>query len=243
MQAGVLATELGDPTALGGPIAFTIRKGQRLHAVGPRRQARRRDPGRRSSTGDIEIEFLTDGGGRLYRNPYQPADQRPENGARRSTSTSSFDVAVYAVDPTGNAVLAQTVLGVQASGTAIADRRRRSRIETVAAMELGLLGVTTAPSNLVLELHHRSDRDRADADTTRRSLVASYPRPPTSPSTRGIELIFDEPIDLDRARAGGILLQDAGGADGPDRDREPRRGDRRAPDRAARLLELASASC
>src|SRR5690606_15747267 len=78
LSPSVLAAELHDPTALGGPIAFTLRKGQRLKATGLNIKLGGEIPSG-LSTGDLEIELLTDAGGRLYRNPYQPDDQRPEN--------------------------------------------------------------------------------------------------------------------------------------------------------------------
>ncbi len=85
------------------------------------------------TTGDIFIEMLTDAGGRLYRNPHQLPDQRPENERAPLYVDLSMDVAVYAVDPKGNAVLTQTVLGVQAAGTAVGSDGVLA-IETVASM-------------------------------------------------------------------------------------------------------------
>ena len=205
-----LATELGDPKALGGPIAFTIRKGQRMRATGLDVKL----GGEISvglTTGDFLIEMLTDAGGRMYRNPHQIPDQRPENERAPLYVDLSMDVAVYAVDPKGNAVLTQTVLGVQASGTAVGTDGVLA-IETVASMELGLLGVTAAPSNLVLELITDTSA-QPEADTTAPALVASMPSLGANeqPVDAGIEIIFNEPIDLDRARAGGVRLETTAG--------------------------------
>jgi len=209
-----LATELGDPKVLGGPIAFTIRKGQRLKASGLDVKLGGAIPSG-LTTGDIEIELLTDGGGRLYRNPWQAADQRPENDRAPLYADLSMDVAVYAVDPTGNAVLAQTVLGLQGVGLVQATDGVLD-IETVASMELGLLGVTRAPTNMVLELI-TDTTTTVPPDTTAPTLVATYPGQNVHdlPVDHGVELIFDEPIDLDRARAGGVVLQNAAGAPVP----------------------------
>ncbi|MBX3157563.1 MAG: Ig-like domain-containing protein [Deltaproteobacteria bacterium] len=210
MLPSAVAASLGDPKVLGGPIAFTIRRGQRLHASGLDVKLGGDIPVG-LSTGDIEIELLTDGGGRIYRNPHQPDDQRPENERAPLYVDLSLDVAVYAVDPGGNAVLTQTVLGLQATGTATAADGVLA-IETVASMDLGLLGVTSAPSNLVLELITDASAT-APTDTTPPSLVATFPADGTAelPVDGGIELIFDEPIDLDLARAGGIRLENAQG--------------------------------
>jgi Bacterial Ig-like domain len=206
----VLLAELGDPKALGGPIAFTIRRGQRLKASGLNVKLGGEIPVG-LSTGDIEIELLTDGGGRMYRNPYQPATQRPENERSPLFVDLSLDIAVYAVDPNGNAVLTQTVLGVQASGTAIPTEGVLD-IESVVAMDLDLLGVARAPTNLVLELIS-DPAAQPDKDETAPALVASLPSATGGelPVDAGVDLIFSEPIDLDRARAGGLGLETMSG--------------------------------
>ncbi len=172
LQASVLASELGDPKALNGPIAFRIPKGQRLAASGLNVQLGGVIP-IGVSTGDIQIELLTDAGGLIYRNPHQSPDQTPENERSPLYIDLSMDVAVYATDPTGNAVLAQTVLGVQGAGLATATDGVLD-IESVASMELGLMGVTTAPSNMVLELITDLKATPA-ADTQAPSLVTTYP--------------------------------------------------------------------
>ena len=206
-----LAAELGDPKALGGPIAFTIRRGQRIRASGLDIKLGGQIPVG-LQTKDIEIEMLTDVGGRIYRNPHQPAEQRPENERAPLYVDLSMDVAVYAVDATGNAVLTQTVLGVQAAGTALATDGVLA-IETVSSMELGLLGVTSAPTNLVLELITDPAASVAK-DGTAPTLIATLPGQGMTeqPVDGGIEVIFDEPVDLDRLRAGGIKLETTTGS-------------------------------
>jgi len=205
-----LAIELGDPRALGGPIAFTIRRGQRLKTTGLDVKLGGALP-IGLSTGDIQIELLTDGGGRIYRNTYQPADQRPDNARAPLFVDLSMDVAVYAVDPTGNAVLTQTVLGLQSEGIVTATEGVLD-IESVIALDLGLLGVARAPSNLVLELI-TDLAARPEVDQTAPVLVAS----PASaaggelPVDAGVDLVFNEPIDIDRARADGLRLETAAG--------------------------------
>ena len=209
LQPAVLAGELGDPKALGGPISFTLRKGQRLSASGLDISLGGQIPVG-LSTGDIEIELLSDAGGRIYRNPFHDPSQSPDNDNSPLYVDLSMDVAVYAVDPEGNAVLSQTVLGVQASGVVTATDGVLD-IETQSSMELGLLGVTKAPSNLVLELI-TDPSATPGGDTTAPSFVASFPDENGElPVDGGVELIFSEPIDLDRARAGGIQLQTAAG--------------------------------
>jgi hypothetical protein len=210
MLPSALAIELGDPKALDGPIAFTIRRGQRLQASGLDVKLGGEVPVG-LSTGDVLIELLSDGGGRIYRNPYQPADQRPDNARAPLFVDLSMDVAVYAVDPTGNAVLTQTVLGLQSGGAATATEGVLD-IESVIAMDLDLLGVARAPSNLVLELI-TDPAAKPAPDQTAPVLVASSPSASGGelPVDVGVDLIFSEPIDVDRARAGGLRLETAGG--------------------------------
>jgi hypothetical protein len=207
-----LAANLGDPDALGGPIAFTIPKGQRLALSGLDVKLGGEIPAG-LSTGDIQIEFLTDAGGRIYRNPFQPDEQRPENLASPLYVDLSMDIAIYTVDPIGNAAISQIALGVQATGTALAIDGVLA-IESVASMEMGLLGVTSAPTNLVLELITDTTGASAPRDTDAPTLMATYPGEGTQDIAvgGGIELVFSEPIDLERVRAGGIKLATSLGA-------------------------------
>ena len=205
-QPSKLALELGDATTLDGPIAFTIRKGARLSTTGLDVQMGGKIPAG-LSTGDIFIELLTDGTGRMYRNPNQGSDQVPENLRAPLYADLTMDVAVYSVDATGNASLSQTVLGLQATGAVDATDGVLD-IEQIAAMDLGLLGVTSAPINLDLELI-TDTKATVDADTTAPTLVSTYPAldETSMPVDQGVELIFSEPIDLALARTGGIRLE------------------------------------
>jgi len=208
--ASVLSAELGDPKALGGPLAFTIRRGQRIRASGLDVKLGGELP-IGLTTGDVWIELLSDAGGRIYRNPYQPADQRPENARSPLIADLSMDVAIYAVDPTGNAVLTQTVLGVQASGAVIATDGVFD-IEAVIAMDLELLGVARAPTSLVLELiTDASATPELDREPPRLIAASPIASGGEQPVDAGIELIFSEPIDLDRARDGGLRLETVAG--------------------------------
>lgn len=208
MQPSAMAIELGDPTR-DGPLGFTIRRGQRLAAGSLDVQLGGAVPAG-LATGAITIELVSDGGGRIYRNPHQPANQRPDAGSPL-VADLSFDLAVSAADPTGNAVLTQTVLGVQGSGVVIADDGVLD-IEAMISIDLDLLGIAHAPANLVLELITDPSTALA-ADTAPPTLLATLPGSAADPvSTDAVELVFSEPIDLDRARAGGIQLAVDGGA-------------------------------
>jgi len=204
----ILNAEIGDPKALPDhAIGFTIRRGQRLASSGLSIKLGGQIPAG-LDTGDVEIELLTDATGRLYRNPYQSPDQRPENDRAPLYVDLSMDVAVFAKDPTGNAVLTQTILGLQGTGTAVATDGQLV-IETVASMELGLLGVTQAPTNFVLVLATKGPGDAPPADTEAPTLIASSPGQSDEGAVdAGVDLVFSEPIDLERARAGGIRLED-----------------------------------
>lgn len=208
IQPGALAIELGDP-ALGGPLAFTIRRGQRLRASGLDVKLGGVLPAG-LATGDILIELLSDGGGRIYRNPHQSPDLRPDNDRSPLIADLSLDLAIYAVDPEGNAVLTQTVLGVQGSGVVIADDGVLD-IEAALAIDLDLLGLATTTTNLALELI-TAPMATVDAGHAPLMLLAALPgatAAPVSPDT-AVELVFSEPIDLERARAGGVRLETAG---------------------------------
>lgn len=204
-----VAAELGDPTALDGPIAFTIRRGHRLKLQGLDINLGG-EIAANLSTGDIEIEFLTDAGGRLYRNPYQLPDERPDNALAPLFVDLSMDLAIFTRDPIGNAVVAQTVLGAQATGTAIATDGVLV-LEVVVSLELDLLGLTAAPTNLVLELITDPAAELAP-DTEAPTLVATFPPEGGELQNVGdaIELGFSEPVDFARAQA-GIRLESASG--------------------------------
>ncbi|HUQ05893.1 MAG TPA: Ig-like domain-containing protein [Kofleriaceae bacterium] len=209
---GVLETELGDPQALGGPIAFRIPRGQRLASQGLEVALAGVIPSG-LATGDIWIELLTDGGGRIYRNPHRAPETLPDNDASPLLVDLSFDLAVYASDATGNAVLSQSILGVQLAGFAIADDGALS-IETLGALDIDLLGVGSAATNIVLDLV--SDPGAVVVrDERAPTLLGSLPARDTRDwvTDEGLELVFDEPIDVERARAGGIVIRDTAGTD------------------------------
>jgi hypothetical protein len=212
--ASTLAAELGDPQVLGGPIAFTVRRGQRLRATGLNVALGGQIP-TGLSTGDIFIEFLTDGGGRIYRNPNHSPDQNPENDRSPVYADFTLDIAVYAVDPKGNAVLSQTVLGLQAAGIGTATQGVLD-LEAAATVDLDLLGVAKAPMNVVLELI-TDTAATPPVDQTPPTVVATFPAASSNelPVDAGIEIVFSKPIDLVRARGGGLLLETAIGATVP----------------------------
>lgn len=216
--ANVLASELplemGDPKAFeDSSIAFTIRKGAHL-----RNSSLAVKLGgvidSKLSTGEIEITLLTDASGRMYRNPHQDPSQRPENARAPLYVDLQMDVAIYATDPKGNAVMSQTILGLTGVGVATATDGVLD-IEQFAVLDLGLLGVTSAATNLALELitETPASSTNLNADTQPPTIMATYPEPLEDdvPVDSGIDILFSEPIDLDHARNNGIVLQTGAG--------------------------------
>ena len=101
------------------------------------------------------------------------------------------------------------MLGVQATGIAIATDGVLAIETVVGDGPRPARRDARAPTNLVLELitdRHGAGRRR---HRRRRRSIATLPGAETGelPVDGGIELIFDEPIDLDRARAGGIAAR------------------------------------
>ena len=214
MLPATLAAELGDPKALGGPIAFTIRKGQRLLGERASTSSSAAQIPSGLTTGDIMIELLTDAGGRLYRNPYQPDDQRPENDRAPLYVDLSMDVAVYAIDPTGNAVLDADRARRAGDGHRDRDRRRARDRDRRRRWSSSLLGVTAAPTNLVLELitdaHGDGRRPTRAADARRdrrRARTRRWPR-----STAASSWCSTSRSIIDRAPRGRHPARDTAGA-------------------------------
>src|SRR5205085_8048082 len=102
--------------------------------------------------------------------------------------------------------------GVQLAGLAVADEGALT-IETLGAIDIDLLGVGSAATNIVLDLISDPSATPA-ADAIAPTLLDAPPDGAARawPSDEGIELLFDEPIDIAHARDGGIRLRDAGGA-------------------------------
>ena len=208
LGSATLISELGDPEALDGPIPFTIRRGSRLSASALTIALGGSIP-TGLSTGNIEIELATDGGGRIYRNPYQAATQTPDNDRAPLYFDLVLDLNIYADDPEGNAVLGQTILNFQATGTVDAENGVLV-IDTVGSMGLGLLGVATAPTNLVMELITDGSAQIATDTTPPTLLAAPGDNDIPQPVGAGISLVFSEPIDLDPLYAGGLQLLENG---------------------------------
>src|SRR5262249_34452015 len=124
-------------------------------------------------TGELAVRFVSDASGFLMRNPYRDPGQLPDDATSPVFLYLTFDVAMTTAERVGNAVLDQTVMDVQATGVGTIAGNALA-IETVGTIELDLLGVARAPSQLVLRME--TTRDVVPArDTDRPRLVAAYP--------------------------------------------------------------------
>jgi hypothetical protein len=172
IKQGAVASHMANPQAFGGPIPFTIRKGQTLATTGLDLALGGVVPAG-LATGDIRVTFASDANGIIVRNPYRDPELPPNDQSAPVFIRLTFDVTVTADDAVGNAVLNQTIMNVQATGVAVVADGSLA-IETVGTMELGLLGVASAPSNMVLRLRTSADA-RVVPDDTRPRLIASHP--------------------------------------------------------------------
>ena len=206
MTPGALLSTLGDPAALGGPIAFTIPRGQRLSSSAMDILLGGVIPSG-LTTGEVTIEILADGAGRLVRNRFRPDEVAPDDQTSPIHVDLALDLGLFATDPTGNAVLAQTVLGVQMAGVAMADEGTLA-LELHGTIDVDLHGIAQAPAHLVLDLV--SDPEAAVAHDALAPRLADNDDRELSPDD-GIDLQFTEPVDIDRASAGGIALLDRTG--------------------------------
>ena len=209
ISPGAIAAELGDPSLFGGPIPITVRRGQELASTGLEINFSGEVPSN-VETGTIGVRFVTDATGFLYRNPYRPADQIPEDEESPIFFELTFDIALFSSERQGNAIVSQNVLHVQTSGTAVV-RDGNLIMETVGGLEVDILGVSTGDGNISLLLQADRARPLLAADTTPPGLVSTYPfagQPAFDPSARPM-LVFDEPV---RDINAGVELVDANGS-------------------------------
>lgn len=192
-REGAVVAQMGSAEAFGAMIPITIRKGQLVRMGGLAVQLGGVVP-TGLDTGDISVSFLSDASGYLVRNPYRDPAQVPDDATSPVFLYLTFDVALTAADPVGNAVLDQTVMNVQATGVGTIAGNALA-IETVGAMELDLLGAARAPSNLVLRMETARD-GQVPSDTEGPRLVSVYPSARQANAAAGdiILLTFSEAI-------------------------------------------------
>ncbi len=192
---GQVAISLGHPILFDAAVPVVIRRGQSLHSTGLD-VALGGVVSAGLQTGDLRLSFASDVTGFLVRNRFWPASTIPDNVEAPLQVYLSFDIAVSGLDPFGNAVLTQTILGVQATGVAeVVDGELH--IANVGALELDLLGITRAPTTLALAMSTTST-GAAPRDTDPPALLSTYPAPGAAlfETTDSIVLTFTEPMRL-----------------------------------------------
>jgi Bacterial Ig-like domain len=182
---GGLRAELGDPTALGGPIPLVVRRGQRLDLT----PMLIRFGGVLESglqTGTLHLVLLSDAVGFLTRNPFRPASQLPDERAPVFVDLT-MDVALYSNDPQGNTLATQTVLGVRLLGLSTVDGDQLL-VNQVGSLDLSTLGIARAGVSLALQLR------------TGATVAAQTPEVPslraTFPAAGATDVAPDAPLEL-----------------------------------------------
>jgi hypothetical protein len=208
LRDGKIKGELAHPNQFSTAMPLVIRKGQTLVSSGLSVElAGVVNSG--LATGDLELSFVSDLTGVLVRNGYWPSDNIPDNLQSPLQIALSFDLALSAVDPVGNAALTQTVYGVQAVGTAtVVDEQLL--ISTIATLEIDVLGVAKANTRIVLAFSTTLG-ESVPFDTTPPTLIAAYPNNASELLETGdaITLSFSEGVQLRDSEA--VVLQTASG--------------------------------
>jgi hypothetical protein len=213
MKDSTLAAVMGNPAGFGPLIPLTLRKGQTLtmEALPVKLGGVIAMP---LATGDLHVEMASDATVYLARNPFRDPARVPDDALSPVNAYLDFDVVVTAADPTGNAALNQQALGVQATGlSTIADGGLA--IESVGALDLDLLGLDRATTNMVLRLGTTTDRP-APVDATRPAFMVAAPADGATAvaADAPIRVTFSEAIDPVAATEPGAVTL-AGGATVP----------------------------
>jgi hypothetical protein len=211
---GYAVTELADPAAFGGPTFFSLRKGQRLD-VSNLVLNLDGDSALPTGTesGTIHFLVLTDANGYMYRSPLQPSKYAPDDTYSPVTVDMVFDAAQYSDDPTGNAVVTQTLLSVHVRGTAVVDNGQLA-VETVGAVELDALGISLATANMVMSLRTDQSGTAPATPTPPLALVGSLPYggQPDFYVDAPLVINFSQPVQFNKADGSpAISLTDQAG--------------------------------
>lgn len=205
---GTLRAELGDPKAFGGPIPFTVRKGQSLRASElPLRLAGIIGLG--AHTGDLRFEILTDANGWVSRNRLRPAEQRPDDLGAPLEVELFLDAALIAEDGTGQALATQTLLGLHLVGLATSASGQLA-LEVAGALEVDLLGVASSHADLSLRL--RTGATPLVGSETPPTVVSASPARGASgvATDARLQVVLSSAVDLGRVRQGGQLTLTTG---------------------------------
>lgn len=217
MRDSTLTAVMGNPSAFGPLIPLTLRKGQTLtmQALPVRLGGEIPTP---LTTGDLRVQMASDATVYLVRNPFRDPARLPDDALAPVFAYLSFDVVITAADGTANAALNQHVLGVQATGLASVYQGGLA-IESVGALELDLLGLDRATSNMVLRLRTVVGDGSGAVDATPPAITAASP----ADGARGVaadaalRVTFSEGLDAAAATRPGAVTLTAAGAPVPAR--------------------------
>lgn len=200
---GTLRVELGDPKIFGGPIPFTLRKGQRLDASSLATKLAG-VVGLGVQTGTLHFDLLSDATGWLTRNSYRPASTRPDDRSAPLLVDLVFDAALTADDPAGNPLVTQTLMNIHLLGTATSTDGQLV-LEVAGAIEIELLGITRATADLSLRLRTGAVPLATDGGAPR--IVTTLPaRGSTDASVDGtLQILFSGAIDLGKLQSAAEL--------------------------------------
>jgi hypothetical protein len=209
---GAIESQLADPSAFGGPIPLTIRKGQRMD-VSPMAFQLGGVLASSYQTGTLHMYFLTDANGVIARNAYRSPDTLPDDAQAPVWVDFTFDAVMFADDAQGNAMATQTLYGVRLLGLSTAVDTSLA-INNVGTIELDTLGVGKAPANVTLQLESDPNATPTSGNLPPPKVTASYPAngQPDFPVDTPLILYFSRPVDLEKASANNAFqLQDGAG--------------------------------
>ncbi|MCE9580505.1 MAG: Ig-like domain-containing protein [Deltaproteobacteria bacterium] len=172
MQDSTVSAVMANPSAFGPLIPLTLRKGQTLtmQALPVKLGGEIATP---LTTGAIRVQMASDATIYLARNPFRDPARLPDDELAPVEAYLAFDVILTADDPRGNAALNQQVLGIQATGLASVYNGGLA-IESIGALDLDLLGLDHASSNMLLRLRTIAG-DSGPVDTTPPALSVASP--------------------------------------------------------------------
>ncbi len=206
-----LTAVMGNPAGFGPLIPLSLRRGQRmtLEALPIRLGG---EIATTLSTGPLAVQLASDATVYLTRNPFRDPGRLPDDELAPVHAYLALDLVVTAADPGGNAVLNQHVLSIQATGLARIHDEGLA-IDSVGALELDLLGLDRATSNMVLRLRTTTTAT-APTDANPPEVSAAEP----ADGARGVatdaslRVTFSEAIDPASVIAPGAVTLLAGAA-------------------------------
>jgi hypothetical protein len=199
--AGGIKSQLADPSAFGGPIPLTIRKGERMD-ISPLSFELGGVLASNYQTGTLHMYFLSDANGAITRNAYRSPDTLPDDAQSPVTVDFTFDAVMFADDAEGNAMATQSLYGVRLLGTSTASGTSLA-IDNVGTIELDTLGVGKSPANVTLRLETNPSAALTSGALAPPKVTSSYPANGQTdfPVDAPLILFFSRPVDMEKAQA------------------------------------------